>query len=83
MSGIVEIDRYSIISGGPMPKSIASHMTETEYSAIITMYQHVEAETQCVTCGVEVGICLCTGFFCIFCAHPCVQLAASDYIIKQ
>lgn len=79
----VIIPRNRIIVGGHVPQEISAYVTQGEYSAVVTMYQQVESETQCMTCAIEWGICCCTGLWCIFCVHPCVQSMMAEQTMRQ
>ena len=83
MEAPIIISRNRIIAGGHVPQEISSYVTQAEYSAVVSMYQQVQSETQCLTCAVEWGICFTTCFWCIFFAHPCIQSMMSEQTMNQ
>lgn len=65
MEAPIIISRNRIIAGGHVPQEISSYVTQAEYSAVVSMYQQVQSETQCLTCAIELGVCFITCFLLI------------------
>lgn len=73
MAGMYVINQATLRAHGSVPVEIAAYISPAEYSSVCSEVNRIASESMMMTCGIEFGICCITGFFCIFCAHPCIQ----------
>ena len=83
MLEIVTLDKFTILEGGNVPDTLIGVITQEEYSSLCFAYRETENQTQCGACAFECGFCVLTGIFCIFCVHPCIQVAMADFLMRR
>ncbi len=73
MSDVYVIETTYLASNGSVPAHLANFVTAAEYASVCYAVQEANDSATCASCCCEFAVCIFTGFFCIFCIHPCLQ----------
>lgn len=73
MQGLHAIPRATLKLCGPVPQEISAYITQAEYTVVCSEVQQSDSEATLLSCGVEFGVCIISGLFCVFCAHPWIE----------
>jgi hypothetical protein len=58
--------------GSQMPIQLQSTINPAQWDAICHKFRKANEDAMLMSCGGEIGACLCLGFFCVFLCHPCI-----------
>eukprot|EP00601_Ochromonadales_sp_CCMP2298_P013529 CAMPEP_0173249122 /NCGR_PEP_ID=MMETSP1142-20121109/18841_1 /TAXON_ID=483371 /ORGANISM="non described non described, Strain CCMP2298" /LENGTH=193 /DNA_ID=CAMNT_0014181709 /DNA_START=1 /DNA_END=582 /DNA_ORIENTATION=+ len=82
MSAVI-VSLSSISAHNAMPSQLHGKMDPQIFERVASAVRTAQQNACCMSCCGEWGICLCTGFFCIFFAHSCIVNAVADGEIRS
>ena len=55
-----------------LPDCLARHISKEEWAAMKGSFKKIQSDAHCQACGIEWGVCICFGCFCVFFGHVCI-----------
>ena len=80
--GIVKIDKYLFIAGGPPPRDLARFVSSSAYTQICKEAQAANLSAQNWACCLEFGFC-CIGLYLVTCIHGPLANAVFDRTMSK
>ncbi len=64
-----------------VPPALNGIVAPQTWNAVCQSINSASSQAHLMSCGTEIGICICFAFPCIFLCHPCLYMAfASSYL---